>query len=129
MIQPEELRIGNLITINNPKYRPNEHGKIAFVSGIKEKTSVHFQDSTHVIELKGKLFGISQFNEFVDAIPLNEEWLLKMPRIEMYDYVLRKSGQGLHIELRGVNITTCNYVHEYQNFYYITQGSELTLKQ
>ena len=117
MIRPEELRVGNAL---------NFEGRVMIVAQINPDNTIRFWKEVETGVTCGPY---DLIDHIVQPIPLNEEWLLKLPRIEMYDYILRKSGQGVHIELRGVNITTCDYVHEYQNFYYITQGSELTLKE
>ena len=38
-----ELRIGNLVLLNNPKYRPAETGKVHVIDDIRPKDAVVFE--------------------------------------------------------------------------------------
>lgn len=74
MIKASELMIGNYVTVNNPMWA--EMALNAFeVTGIQERHEKDFPLSDSVICLSG---GMSQFNEFVDPIPLTDEWLVKL---------------------------------------------------
>lgn len=153
MIKPEELRIGNYVTVNNPKYRPDITGETVKVVGIEMRISKSFPTSSGVIKIEVNInkypdeFG--QFNEFIDPIPLSEEWLLRLgftlnkyQKQDLFYYSLEVLSHGKisyypnikTIELgttSGYNFgkTEINYVHQLQNLLYSITGEELILKE
>jgi len=94
-----DLRIGNLFEIDNPKYRPDKHGEICVVIGIDTtRLDKLFKSGTTVLlhaqndEYKDS-FG--QYIEFLKPIPLTEEWHnkfgVKLDGFGSFRYVLPKS--------------------------------------
>lgn len=111
----EELRIGNLVTIDNPKAWPLLKGVILIVTGVDNKTDIHFPNSTGSVSLYGKdkFFSntYSQFDEFIKPIPLTEEWLLKagferLPHMNITNALIKDIGRNRIISIG--NVGTAN---------------------
>jgi len=73
---------------------------------------------------------------FIKAIPLTEEWLVKLGFGEPGKYALRdlkaghfhlswEDGNGMFLESIGINI---EYVHQLQNLFFTLTGEELIIK-
>lgn len=77
-MKANELRIRNLVTINN-RLLPETEGQIYKVSGLQSRYDIDFPDSSGVISLDHtkSIKTYSQFDEFIQPVPLTEEWLLK----------------------------------------------------
>lgn len=83
MIPPEELSVGHLVILNNPKYRPNDLGRICKVIGIDYKPYKYGYNlgwSDYVANLQpidnnpfGDAFG--QYLNFIKPIPLTKDIL------------------------------------------------------
>lgn len=73
MINPAELRIGNLVTIDN-KLRLEQNGYIFKVEAIENHSQ---QKSISLSPLNINSFNFGQLQEHVCGIPFTEEWLLK----------------------------------------------------
>jgi len=146
MINAKELMIGNYVTINNPKYRPDDTGKILVVTEIKtEQSTKHFESgqtiSGYLLENKYKdTFG--QYVEFIQPIPITEQWLLdfgakKKEHMPYYyfDYILIKIVEGTYeVSVKffgGYNSTDfcIHYVHHLQNLSFALSGKELNLNK
>ena len=130
-----ELRIGNFLRSNNPKYRPDILGETLVVSGINsEKDNSHFISGTSVSVYRKSnkhkdTFG--QYLEFLEPIPLTEEWLLKFGFIKREDYYFLRGlkirfWEGVNIEYKDISIyeVVGFSVNELQNLYFA-----LTLKE
>ena len=78
-IQCIDLRIGNLVTVDNPKYHLSVKDKILMVVGIedwRDKSSIALM---HIDSKENYIIpALSQWIEFVKPIPLDEEWLMKL---------------------------------------------------
>ena len=133
-----ELRIGNYVTIDNPKYHPNVKGRTLVVLSVqswREEASVSLmhieQEDNYVIPSLGQLI------DFVKPIELNEDWLLKFgfKRNETFCFLHIKSGLELmnvadkyfRAHYRGGKgiEADINYVHQLQNLFFALSGTEL----
>lgn len=72
-----DLRIGNLVTIDNPKAWPKLKGLPLPVCLVTGELDRDFPNSTGAVHLKGERETYSQFDEFIAPITLTEEWLTK----------------------------------------------------
>ena len=151
-MEATELRIGNLVTIdNNENWEDLKHIPMAVV-GLKQK-----EDNKYSINVE-KAYeddywceGFSQYGRFIEPIPLTEEWLLQFGfekdenkpfhfiRLEEYNLQVMVNGFSGTLDkdpywfcsIVGTNNqTTFNkmYVHQLQNLYFALTGEELTIK-
>lgn len=141
-MEAKDLRIGNLVYLNNELYHRKLISVPLTVTGVNWKESEHFPNSKHSISLfdirTGKEY--SQFNEFVAPITLTEEWLMKfgLTRFEGQWIKTKRCGQQVIIEqtLNGFkfeyygssNFAFFKYVHQFQNLYFALTGQELEIK-
>jgi len=142
----QDLRIGNLVTINNPEAWPEMKGIPVTVRSLKRVDDPMFPLSSGDAALES-FYGdeYSQFDEFIEPIPLTEEWLIKcgFEKLSHYeeahteeDYVWEIEAprspvlflvDGIfHEDNYGVKL---QFVHQLQNLYYALTGSELTIKE
>jgi hypothetical protein len=117
MIQPNELRIGNLIFKNHN------------VVDERETIYVSVQD----------FYWIEKYPDSYEGMPLTEEWLLKFgfekinhihgysfwshkkTKISIYDN--KTEWMGYYVD------NNCKYVHQLQNLFFALTGKELELKK
>ncbi|EHQ41576.1 hypothetical protein [Myroides odoratus] len=147
MIQASELRLGNLVFVDNKKYHPKLKNIPVVVTGIEKKTltndqkqSFPFSDSSiRIVPTQGEFkdLEIGQLNEFIKPIELTEERLLQCG--------FKHTGNGFY-ELLGTHIGLCNigdvffnvgfkgitignikYLHQLQNLYFALTGKELEI--
>jgi len=122
-----ELRIGNYISLVD--------GRDVIVTGITNNkvldgifTLIHHNEGSHI-------------PEHTLAIPITEEWLVKLVGKKVIDGNIYKEWdiQGVCFEFtksgfyytagEGINLSTnINYVHQLQNIYFTLTGNELTIK-
>lgn len=94
MIEAKELRIGNLVTINNEHYHPKLKGLSLVVIGIKEAINTFY--SIDVRDEESEL-SYSQYSKYIQPIEITDEWLLyfgfrkfkKEFNINGYEYTLQ----------------------------------------
>ncbi|HHT04032.1 MAG TPA: hypothetical protein GX005_06925 [Bacteroidales bacterium] len=141
-----ELRIGNLVTVDNPKYHPQLKGVLLRVTGVQERsingaieTSVTLE---HSVKSMVEYQTYSQFIEYIKPIPLTEQWLLdfgfKVKR-EFYDKgklsILLANLKDYHSNGRvyynswAIMESQPKYVHQLQNLYFALTQEELILKE
>lgn len=146
-MKASELRIGNLVTINNPEHWPLLKNVTLIVGGVNKCTplkdventdyGVQLFDNSDFKTRYSATKTFSQFICFIEPIPLTEEWLLKFCFDKNFDFLLRKKGFSIcfekvgnelncYLESIGINI---QYVHQLQNLYFSLVGEELELKQ
>jgi hypothetical protein len=78
-IQLSELKMGNLVTVNNPNSWPELKDIPMRVIGVAEKLDEFFPESkgdVSVVDPEGEVY--HQFNQFILPIHLSEEWLIKL---------------------------------------------------
>ncbi len=146
MIQPQDLRIGNWVKIDDGR----DDGALFKVHGASSHNSGHVYDNEDAI------YGIDQ----IKPIPLTGEWL-KDFGFWQFDYYTIQNTWNISLERNRVlsigNVATPNemvflyevnkehikevvtirnydydskmYVHQLQNLYYALTGEELTIKE
>lgn len=140
-MKASELRIGNLVKINNDLL-PETHGKTYIVYKLQKTFDFDFPSSTGIVSVTDKVNTYTQFDEFIAPIPLTEEWLLRfgfekkdsdVTRYEkrelMMEYIFGKWYARLCVNYQdSVLVTKVEYVHQLQNLVFALTGEELTLK-
>lgn len=147
MIQANELRIGNLVFVDNKKYHPKLKNIPVIVTGIEKKTltndlrqSFPFSDSSiRIVPTQGQFkdLEIGQLNEFIKPIKLTEERLLQcgfkedLSRVSWHitSYVIGEFeiyciDGGESFKYNDVEI---KYLHQLQNLYFVLTGKELEI--
>jgi len=150
MILPQELRIGNLVTINNYRAWPDLKDipltVIELSTEMDEYEKELFPKSKGTITLQGKSETYNQFSQFIEPIELNEDWLLKLGfdsnnvsykidndrfifELYFYDawnlnYVEKEKFGNGSVELSGYW-----KIHELQNLFFDFTGEELEIKE
>ncbi|WP_185246654.1 hypothetical protein [Chryseobacterium bernardetii] len=146
MIAPQELRIGNLVTINNSKAWPDLKDipltVIELSTELDEYEKELFPKSKGTITLKGDIETYNQFTQFVSPIELTEQWLIKFGFEDKYLTIDKKISSDFTMSLIpdkedgyyfmphailkwGVDL---KYVHQLQNLYFALTGEELKIK-
>lgn len=146
-IQANELRIGNLVTINNPEFHPQLKGIILEVTSIHESSNREGYEYgiglKHINQKPNTYYETySQFLRFVEGIPLTEKIIVdaKFPRIEWIEKSYRGKYAKFHIdgmlyyfftdkgiiEKHGSN-QEYETLHEFQNLIHSLTGEELKL--
>ena len=141
-----ELRIGNIVTVDNPKYHPQLKGVLLRVIGIRENVIAdkieHCLQLEHVAKKANTYYQTySQFTEYINPIPLTEQWLLdfgfKVKRgfydkgklsillANLKDY--HPNGRVYYVSL-AIMESQPKYVHQLQNLYFALTQDELILK-
>lgn len=133
-----ELRIGNLVKINND-FLPETHGKTYIVYKLQKTFDFDFPPSAGIVSVTDKVNTYSQFDQFIEPIPLTEEWLLKFGFELSKTHCTLWMGNGFPFIIEKItdywwvcdmNITSkVYYVHHLQNLYFALTGEELTLKE
>jgi len=146
MIDPKQLRLNNLVTIDNERSWPEMKGVYCLVNGIeaKEWGVSEFPNSSHYISVIkwGGRKEYHQFNEFISPIPLTDEVLrrtnfketaesffefrLKQGVIFYYDDSLMLS-YGDYVEESGL-LPHIDALHLLQNLVAVLSGTELEIK-
>jgi len=134
MIQANELRVGNLVTINETALHFDGAGKdeTFCISEIKEE----------VVKFKG--FHTSELYSGIEPIPLTEEWLLKFGFKKLqnpnntpsliwkidWTFVFVQSifDDLFYYFPKDGNRITLKSVHQLQNLYFALKRTELTIK-
>ena len=148
MIQPQELRIGNYVTINNPNSWIELLNIPIIVTGIDfsmtKKEKEIWAHSNGKIRVENEYNNYNQFSQFIDPIPLTEEILLKFgfEKIKSdeypHKYIINKYMSD-EVEIENLNSQNCfifshgkkfssikiEYVHQLQNLYFSLTGKEL----
>ena len=121
MLQPQELRIGNLVY-------SLETNDIQKIRGINEE----------YVSIDTVTFDYVSYDE-IEPIPLTEEWLLKFGYIgnePIFSEISTIFTNGIHKIWKPFNKFLddtyrfeINYVHQLQNLYFALKGEELQFKQ
>lgn len=149
MIQKTELKINNIVIIDNEKHRPTDTGKEAIIISIQEDAAgVQLLEDNYGVNTFG------QFYKYLKPIPLTEIWLeklglikknitedmleeFKQPDIDEDGSIWYHWVQGLfNLEIQSngeiwfelySHYKHIKYVHELQNLYYSLAGVELSV--
>lgn len=149
-VMASQLRIGNLVIVDNEKYHPKLKDVVLEITEINESMGFDFKNS-HGIGLKHinqKPYTYyerySQLIAFIKPIPLTEEWLLKFGFVKygtLHDsyklnpFIVELGILGNHYTFRkimnkdeSILLKEMKYVHELQNIYKELKGYELPSK-
>lgn len=143
-MEASHLRIGNLVTINNPDCWPEEAGKPMEVTGITRTQYIEKGEwfSINVVSTIGEwpeLF--SQYEKFIEPIPLTAEWLERFgfeKDSEITFHICSNNNHLVYIYFEKVrncyamiyNATqfcVIEHVHQLQNLYWCLCGEELKI--
>lgn len=141
-MKASDLRIGNLVTLNDKSMWKNLIGAALIVSGIEERNEPLFPDSSFVVAFKGskKVMPFSQFSEFISPIPITEEWLIKagfskseylkneftIVRPSGWIMTICRYGDEWDFQTGDIQQSTFKYIHQLQNLFHALTGEELT---
>ena len=148
-MKASELRIGNLVKINNALL-PETHGKTYSVYKLQKTFDFDFPSSAGIVSLTDKVNMYTQFDQFIEPIPLTEEWLVRfgfekrdIPSLGMIRYFIWidkiRRPKNVKFEQFAVDLISLRYifsnpqikikhVHQLQNLYFALTGEELTIK-
>ena len=147
-MKANELRIGNLVTINNIQCWDMLKNIPVIVTGMNETPALEKGGWTYSISLKQiekkvntYFTTIHQFIQFIEPILLTEEWLIKLG-FEIGSDMFEEHTEYEKIVKPGVSITLSHefecyqgiysqkiqYVHQLQNLYFVLTGEELEIK-
>lgn len=142
MINVTELRIGNVVVLNNEKYHPKSHGKLHSVLGMKyAPTKIAHEYGDYSLELECLVDNeykdtISQYNCFIDPIPLTEDILLKCGfYVDKTKAHIVAFDNGGIFGMNRINetfeftsyATPILHLHELQNLYFAVTKKELQI--
>ena len=143
----EDLRIGNLVSVNNKQFHPNLKGAILRVTGLHERSRNGVVEASVNLECERETY--SQFIEYIKPVVLTEQWLLDFGFEDEGgdDYIVTKGEYTLLLTVEKASIRvflfhlygTYNskhtflkdilYVHQLQNLYFALMQEELILKE
>ena len=135
-MNPQELRVCNLVLINNPKERPDDVGKIAIVLAINSLKSFQELRGSATIKRIDDKWGdtYSQWLKHLQPIPITEEWLLKFgfELDSCSKYFERWRKDVVYIEKINGNYhhdyVAVGAVHTLQNLYFALTGEEISFE-
>lgn len=146
-LKTQDLRIGNLVTIDNPNAWLKLKDIPLIVTGVNnlitEDEKKMFPHSDGKVWMKGEYETYGQFSQFVSPIPLTEEWMLKFGFENSYrsDFTVTMQhatndkfgikinvSTGMSLVYLGIPIRI-EFVHQLQNLYFALTGEELTIKE
>lgn len=145
----QELRIGNIVMVDNPKYHPRLDGIPLRVTGFEEcvisSRSDHVVRLEHIKQKPDSFYeSYSQFLKFIKPIPLIEEMLseftmkwgtdpqepnalmvfkngeFEILKFEDENHFFYSNGRGFHADII--------YLHQLQNLYFDLTGEELEVE-
>ena len=148
-MNPIELRIGNIVSIENETYWPKIKNIPMVVTGmhqvVQDSTAIYSIDLEHLERKKNTYYeSYSQFQKFVKPILLTEKWLLRFgfkkyetAMIKSYNYIKTKDGAYQIMVNSALPTLFCiedlqliiRYVHELQNLYFTIYKEEISLDQ
>lgn len=153
MINARELRIGNLLLLNNQKVWSQYIDKVVRLEGIDLSITIKekeiWKDSFGYLKLVCKEETFNQFSQYAKPIPLTEEWFLKFGFIIRFfnddtnKPLMWKVEENRHIELyfekqvqsyvfminKLQYSTEIKHVHQLQNLYFALTNKELVLQE
>jgi len=137
MIQKNELKINNLIIIDNEKHRPTDNGKEAKIISIQEDAA-----GLQLLEDNYGINTFGQFYKYLKPIELTPEWAKKLgfnivaggisydkEKLCLYfgDTILSNEKGRTYFNSWAILEYTPKYVHELQNLYFALYGVDLSV--
>ncbi|MDD4729482.1 MAG: hypothetical protein PHN55_12130 [Dysgonamonadaceae bacterium] len=142
-----ELKIGNIVTVDNPKYHPQLKGSLLRVTGIQEQVISNKIEYCVQLEHVNKKVNTyyqtySQFMEYIKPVALTEQWLLDFG-FEVERKYYDKGGMSILLvdnnndyykngrvfyKSWAIMDAQPKYVHQLQNLYFTLTQEELILK-
>lgn len=142
-MKANELRIGNLVAINNEKHNPKMKAIPLIVCGIEK---IRSDESAKILLNYPKeqeniiIPAFSQFEEFVNPIELSYEFMTIfgfketfMGTYSIWDFEdfgrsfdVTQDSNGFTFQIHG-DFLEIKYVHELQNIHFIITGEELAI--
>lgn len=148
MISANEIRIGNLVTVDNEEYHPTIKGQPLVVEEIWLIGNSLLPKSNYGFTLTNGTDNYSQAEEFIQPIEITEEWLIKFGfecknKCEFKDLSLSVGGILFYSDSQDnyseicvftgydfeISLFHMKYVHQLQNLYFAITGKELTLNK
>ena len=145
-MKANELRIGNLVTVNNPEYHPKLKGVILRVTSISPNGDDYSVGLEHINQ-KPNTYNetYSQFLRFIEPIQLQKEFLNEKFKSDNGNFWIDLQTHYLELITAGrdwfpifsqcaefscdeeqrVNLNSIQYLHHLQNLYYTLTGEEL----
>ena len=129
-MKANEFRIGNHVTIWNPKHRPEQTGRMMKVIGVKEDIVTLYDEQSEWDS------GFGQFIKYLAPIYLSVDYLVSVG----FKEVKASSGVAAAYKKGSIRINQSNsgnfyfrktsipYVHRLENLYYDIEGEELIMK-
>lgn len=138
MISAKEIRIGNLVTVDNEEYHPTIKGQPLVVEEIWLIGNSLLPKSNYGFTLTNGTDNYSQAEEFIQPIEITEEWLIKFGadcfqdgwyKIEFVPVVIRWNIYDKTVRALGYSFGNIKHLHQLQNLYFALTGKELTLNK
>lgn len=137
MIQANELRIGNIVTVDNPQFHPNLKDVPMVIKGIHTTERGYAVKLEHLIPSDDIFTEYSQLIQFIIPIPLTGEILLKAgfeKDIESLFYrnsfIIAKTKTRwafYHNGLMGGELVRIDDLHQLQNLFFALTGEEIKI--
>jgi len=145
MIDAKELMIGNLVTVDNPKYHPKLKDVVLMVTAIKPAWNIITKKEDYSISLvypnqepNTYYDSYSQFIKYIKPIKLDEELYLKMGFV-WKNGMLRKGnirvleiqepfGGGYEVFADNMHLNHIKKCHQLQNFYLTSTNEKLKIE-
>lgn len=153
MIHAKELRLGNIVTVDNQKHHPKLKGTPLIVMGVSENNNGICVNLEHIHKQPNTCYETySQLIDFLEPITINDKLLLKCGfekkdpiRCTMLlslddSYTINDNmaptlqwwiGKDYVSVCRsgiGAKSAKCNSLHQLQNLYFALTGKELEVK-
>lgn len=131
-MQPNELRIGNLVKLTYEEYHDLEEDGI--LNDNNNVFVIRKIDDDGDINIYNEIEGLYEFqhNENLEPIPLTEEWLINFGYCKVPNNQINYFIKG-HLIWLPNDLFICDkngivlkYVHQLQNLYFALTGKELT---
>ena len=149
-MKANELRIGNLVKVNNQEYHPELDNEILVVVGINQTDNLERTGRTHSVSMNHLdnkknyvIPAVSQLEMYVQGIELNDKniqelgytltdtnsagnvWnIVKIGEFINEDFQIIYFNRTKEYKRRNLRI---KYVHELQNLFFAVTGQELTI--
>jgi len=127
-MKAEELRIGNLVTLDEKQRKDLWDNQIHAQNDFFEVKTIYSANDIS-IEVDDEIIDISE--DDVDGILLNEEWFLKCKSNSIFNngFTYKKTSTGRFEIYVGISlITVIEFVHELQNLNFALLGENVVFE-